>query len=50
MGKLFTSLYIYIVVSLFVVSGVVEQLWPYEDSQQQVLLDDEFGQDRKSVV
>ncbi|KDC53384.1 ATP-binding protein [Pseudoalteromonas sp. S3431] len=44
MGKLFTSLYIYIVVSLFVVSGVVEQLWPYEDSQQQVLLDDEFGQ------
>ncbi|MBQ4797924.1 ATP-binding protein [Pseudoalteromonas sp. MMG006] len=44
MGKLFTSLYLYIIVSLFVVSGVIEQLWPYEESQQQVLLDDEFGQ------
>ena len=44
MGKLFTSLYLYIIVSLFVVSGVIEQLWPYEESQQQVFLDDEFGQ------
>jgi len=44
MGKLFASLYIYIVVSLFVVSGVIEQLWPYDESQQHVFLDDEFGQ------
>ena len=44
MGKLFASLYVYFIVSLFVVSGVIEQLWPYEESQQQVLLDDEFGQ------
>lgn len=44
MGKLFVSLYLYIVVSLFIVSGVIEQLWPYDESQQQVLLDDEFGQ------
>ncbi|ASM49319.1 two-component system, OmpR family, sensor kinase [Pseudoalteromonas espejiana DSM 9414] len=44
MGKLFISLYVYIIVSLFIVSGVIEQLWPYEESQQQVLLDDEFGQ------
>jgi two-component system OmpR family sensor kinase len=44
MGKLFASLYVYIIVSLFVVSGVIEQLWPYDESQQQVLLDDEFGQ------
>ena len=44
MGKLFASLYIYIVVSLFVVSGVIEQLWPYDESQQTVFLDDEFGQ------
>ncbi len=44
MGKLFASLYLYIIVSLFLVSGVIEQLWPYEDSQQQFSLDDEFGQ------
>ncbi|MEL0640356.1 ATP-binding protein [Pseudoalteromonas aliena] len=44
MGKLFTSLYLYIIVSLFAVSGVIDQLWPYEESQQQVFLDDEFGQ------
>jgi two-component system OmpR family sensor kinase len=44
MGKLFASLYVYIIVSLFLVSGVIEQLWPYEDSQQQIALDDEFGQ------
>lgn len=44
MGKLFASLYLYIIVSLFLVSGVIEQLWPYEDSQQQLSLDDEFGQ------
>jgi two-component system OmpR family sensor kinase len=44
MGKLFVSLYVYIIVSLFVVSGVIEQLWPYDESQQQVLLDKEFGQ------
>ncbi|GAA62108.1 two-component system, OmpR family, sensor kinase [Pseudoalteromonas sp. BSi20652] len=44
MGKLFTSLYVYIIVSLFVVSGVIEQFWPYDESQQLVLLDDEFGQ------
>ena len=44
MGKLFISLYVYIIVSLFIVSGVIEQLWPYEESQQQMLLDDEFGQ------
>jgi two-component system OmpR family sensor kinase len=44
MGKLFISLYVYIIVSLFIVSGVIEQIWPYEETQQQVLLDDEFGQ------
>ncbi|MDQ9092926.1 ATP-binding protein [Pseudoalteromonas haloplanktis] len=44
MGKLFASLYLYIIVSLFLVSGVIEQLWPYEDTQQQLSLDDEFGQ------
>ena len=44
MGKLFTSLYLYIIVSLFVVSGVMGQLWPDNELQQQVLLDDEFGQ------
>ncbi|WP_405128576.1 ATP-binding protein [Pseudoalteromonas sp. PB2-1] len=43
MGKLFASLYLYIIVSLFLVSGVIEQLWPYEDSQQQIALDKEFG-------
>ncbi|NMM40786.1 ATP-binding protein [Pseudoalteromonas arctica] len=43
MGKLFASLYLYIIVSLFLVSGVIEQLWPYEDNQQQIALDDEFG-------
>lgn len=44
MGKLFASLYLYIIVSLFLVSGAIEQLWPYEDTQQQIALDDEFGQ------
>ncbi|WP_283710368.1 ATP-binding protein [Pseudoalteromonas prydzensis] len=44
MGKLFASLYLYIIVSLFLVSGVIEQLWPYEDIQQQLSLDNEFGQ------
>ena len=43
MGKLFASLYLYIIVSLFLVSGVIEQLWPYEDTQQQIALDQEFG-------
>ncbi|WP_404340620.1 ATP-binding protein [Pseudoalteromonas mariniglutinosa] len=43
MGKLFTSLYIYIIVSLFLVSGVIEHLWPYEDSQHHLALDQEFG-------
>ncbi len=43
MGKLFASLYLYIIVSLFLVSGVIEQLWPYEDTQQQLALDQEFG-------
>ncbi|MDP2636431.1 MULTISPECIES: ATP-binding protein [unclassified Pseudoalteromonas] len=43
MGKLFASLYLYIIVSLFLVSGVIEQLWPYEESQQHLSLDDEFG-------
>lgn len=44
MGKLFVSLYAYIIVSLFLVSGVIEQLWPYEETQQQVSLDKEFGE------
>jgi len=44
MGKLFISLYVYIIASLFIVSGVIEQFWPYDESQQSVLLDDEFGQ------
>ncbi|MGB0842928.1 MAG: two-component sensor histidine kinase, partial [Pseudoalteromonas shioyasakiensis] len=43
MGKLFASLYLYIIVSLFLVSGVIEQLWPYEETQQQIALDQEFG-------
>lgn len=43
MGKLFASLYLYIIVSLFLVSGVIEQLWPYEESQQHLSLDNEFG-------
>ena len=43
MGKLFASLYLYIIVSLFLVSGVIEQLWPYEDTQQHIALDQEFG-------
>ncbi|MGO2169247.1 MAG: histidine kinase dimerization/phospho-acceptor domain-containing protein, partial [Pseudoalteromonas sp.] len=44
MGKLFASLYLYIIVSLVLVSGAIEQLWPYEDTQQQMALDNEFGQ------
>lgn len=44
MGKLFISLYVYIIASLFIVSGVIEQFWPYDESEQHVLLDDEFGQ------
>lgn len=44
MGKLFITLYVYIIASLFIVSGVIEQLWPYDESQQHVFLDDEFGQ------
>jgi two-component system, OmpR family, sensor kinase len=44
MGKLFISLYVYIIVSLFIVSGVIEQLWPYEESQQAHFLDNQFGQ------
>ena len=44
MGKLFISLYVYIIASLFIASGVIEQLWPYDESEQHVLLDNEFGQ------
>lgn len=43
MGKLFVSLYIYIIVSLFIASGVIGQFWPDEPSQE-ILLDDELGQ------
>lgn len=47
MGKLFISLYVYIIASLFIVSGVIEQIWPYDESRHHILLDDEFGRSLK---
>ncbi|WP_249362687.1 helix-turn-helix domain-containing protein, partial [Pseudoalteromonas sp. S1650] len=43
MGKLFAILYIYLIFSLFLFSGVIAQLWPYEATQQHIALDQQIG-------
>ncbi len=43
MGKLFASLYLYILVSLFLASGVIEKFWPYEEGKQELILGEDVG-------
>lgn len=44
MGKLFGSLYIYIILSLLILTGAVEKLWPHKEGEQAILLQEEFSQ------
>ena len=42
MGKLFGSLYLYIIVSVLLLSGVVEKFWPHKEGEQALMLHPEF--------
>mgnify|MGYP000040882140 CR=1 FL=1 len=44
MGKLFGSLYLYIILSLLILTGTVEKLWPHKEGEQAILLQAEFSQ------
>ncbi len=44
MGKLFTSLYIYILISLLIFSGAIEQLWPHKKGEEAIMLGSQFSQ------
>ena len=43
MGKLFGSLYLYIIVSVLLLSGVVEKFWPHKEGEQVLMLHPEFA-------
>lgn len=43
MGKLFGSLYLYIIVSVLLLSGVVEKFWPHKEGEQALMLHPEFS-------
>lgn len=43
MGKLFVSLYFYIIISLFVLSGALEKFWPQQAGIDMMPLAPEFG-------
>lgn len=48
MGKLFVSLYLYIIVSLVLVTGVIERLWPVDEQSTPLAL--ELGHNFKALA
>ncbi|PAJ75590.1 two-component sensor histidine kinase [Pseudoalteromonas sp. NBT06-2] len=44
MRKLFVSLYLYIIISLFLLSGTMEKLWPHKEGADALMLGAEFSQ------
>jgi hypothetical protein len=44
MRKLFASLYLYIIISLLLLSGAMEKLWPHKEGENALMLGAEFTQ------